>query len=51
MSVLPFRAPRRPAQPLLEPYYAADPLSTPVPQLRPLTALEQMYAYWGFDRT
>ncbi len=31
-----------------DPYFAA--VVQPVPQLRPLSALEQMYAYWGSDR-
>jgi hypothetical protein len=50
MSVHPFRKPLRPASAPIEPYYAAEPVSLPVPLLRPLTALEQMYAYWGSDR-
>lgn len=37
------------AVPVLEPYFqAARPAAAPA--LRPLTALEQMYAYWGSDR-
>mgnify|MGYP003454529234 CR=1 FL=1 len=50
MSVHPFRKPHRAAQPPLEPYYAAEPVILPAAHLRPLTALEQMYAYWGSDR-
>jgi hypothetical protein len=33
----------------LEPYFVAEPVG-PAPRLRPLSALEQMYAYWGSDR-
>ncbi|MDX5350625.1 MAG: hypothetical protein LPJ95_07965 [Paracoccaceae bacterium] len=41
---------RATAIPVLQPYFQADRLpATPV-VLRPLTALEQMYAYWGSDR-
>jgi hypothetical protein len=49
MSIHPF--PRRPlaAQPV-EPYFQTDPGAETVVRLRPLTALEQMYAYWGSDR-
>jgi hypothetical protein len=50
MSVHPFRKPLRAAQPPLEPYYAEEPVILPAAHLRPLTALEQMYAYWGSDR-
>lgn len=50
MSVHPFRKPQRVDQPALEPYYAGEPVLAPAPSLRPLTALEQMYAYWGSDR-
>lgn len=49
MSIHPF--PRRPvaAQPV-EPYFQAErAVESPI-RLRPLTALEQMYAYWGSDR-
>ncbi|NHB76255.1 hypothetical protein [Rhodobacter calidifons] len=43
--------PRRTAAPVpVEPYYQAEKPETPVVPLRPLTALEQMYAYWGSDR-
>jgi len=49
MSIHPF--PRHPqaVQPV-EPYFQADRRSEAVVRLRPLTALEQMYAYWGSDR-
>lgn len=50
MSVIPFR--REVAAPvvaLIEPYYHADARTVPVRKLRPLTAIEQMYAYWGSD--
>lgn len=43
--------PRRSAAPApVEPYYQHDQNAAPVTRLRPLTALEQMYAYWGSDR-
>lgn len=47
MSVHPFPNARPQALPI-EPYFSAPAL--PATPLRPLTALEQMYAYWGFDR-
>jgi hypothetical protein len=49
MSVHPF--PRRmiPVPPV-EPYYQHEKASAPQVCLRPLTALEQMYAYWGSDQ-
>jgi hypothetical protein len=49
MSIHPF--PRRPVLAVpVEPYFQPD-LGAEVPvRLRPLTALEQMYAYWGSDR-
>jgi hypothetical protein len=49
MSIHPF--PRRPltAHPV-EPYFQTDRSAEVVVRLRPLTALEQMYAYWGSDR-
>ena len=50
MSVHPFRQPRRDAAPVLEPYFSSEAVTPPAPRLRPLTALEQMYAYWGSDR-
>jgi hypothetical protein len=50
MSVHPSSKPFRAVLPPLEPYYAAEPVVVPAPALRPLTALEQMYAYWGSDR-
>ncbi len=34
----------------VEPYFSPEPVDLVVPRLRPLTALEQMYAYWGSDR-
>ena len=49
MSIDP--VPRRTAAPLpVEPYYQSENPDTPLIRLRPLTALEQMYAYWGSDR-
>jgi hypothetical protein len=49
MSVHPF--PRRTSATYpVEPYYQSDPQAEPTVRLRPLTALEQMYAYWGSDR-
>jgi hypothetical protein len=49
MSVLPF--PRQPAANLpVESYYQADRSAQPPVPLRRLSALEQMYAYWGADR-
>jgi hypothetical protein len=49
MSIHPF--PRRPAAPVpLEPYYQPEKDLAPPVRLRPMTALEQMYAYWGSDR-
>jgi hypothetical protein len=48
MSVHPFPRPRKPIAPL-DPYFTAEPATRPAPRLRPLTALEQMYAYWGSD--
>ncbi len=50
MSVHPFRQSRREAVPALEPYFSREAVSPPAPRLRPLTALEQMYAYWGADK-
>lgn len=47
MSVHPFPKSKPLAAPT-DPYFAALPL--PVQPLRPLSALEQMYAYWGSDR-
>lgn len=49
MSIHPF--PRRPVRAApVEPYFQSD-LSVDVPvRLRRLTALEQMFAYWGSDR-
>lgn len=48
MSIQPF-LPRKPVAAPLEPYFSAEPVG-PAPHLRPLSALEQMYAYWGSDR-
>lgn len=43
--------PRRPVAIFpMAPYYQADRDAAPPVHLRPLTALEQMYAYWGYDR-
>ena len=39
-----------PALPLGALYYADERPASPAPRLRTLTALEQMYAYWGSDR-
>lgn len=50
MSIHPFRQPRPAVQPPIEPYFSSEPVIVPAPRLRPLTALEQMYAYWGSDR-
>ena len=47
MSVHPFPKQKPLAAPI-EPYFSA--LVLPVQHLRPLSALEQMYAYWGSDR-
>ena len=49
MSIHPFPARKPKPIPSLEPYFQADKTGAP-PPLRPLTALEQMYAYWGSDR-
>lgn len=50
MSIHPFRQPSRNVAPVLEPYFQTEPVNLPAPRLRPLTALEQMYAYWGSDQ-
>lgn len=50
MSVHPFPMPKPQAATPVEPYFSAEALAQPAPRLRPLTALEQMYAYWGSDR-
>jgi hypothetical protein len=50
MSIHPFRPLRSAEVPPVEPYFSADPVTLPAPRLRRLTALEQMYAYWGSDR-
>ncbi|MFO1204078.1 MAG: hypothetical protein U1E58_15710 [Tabrizicola sp.] len=49
MSVHPFPRRLRAAVPV-EPYFTADRSAEPPVVLLPLTALEQMYAYWGSDR-
>lgn len=48
MSVHPFLKPAPQAAAPVEPYFT--PAAQPAPRLRVLTALEQMYAYWGSDR-
>ena len=49
MSIHPF--PRRPVLAVpVEPYFQTDRNAEAPVRLRPLTALEQMYAYWGSDR-
>ncbi|MFN4204091.1 MAG: hypothetical protein ACK4GM_13645 [Tabrizicola sp.] len=51
MSVVPF--PIRNAPPfaaVAAPYYQTERSTERVVQLRSLTAVEQMYAYWGSDR-
>lgn len=50
MSIHPFRQIRRDVVPVLESYFSPDAAILPAPRLRPLTALEQMYAYWGSDQ-
>ncbi|WP_294981755.1 hypothetical protein [Tabrizicola sp.] len=50
MSIHPFRQIRRDVAPVLEPYFSPEVVTLPAPRLRPLTALEQMYAYWGSDQ-
>ena len=40
----------KPSLPPIEPYFSAEAAAQPAPRLRPLTELEQMYAYWGSDR-
>jgi hypothetical protein len=48
MSVVPFR--RKVAVPLpAELYYQNDPRPAEAPDLRALSEIEQMYAYWGSD--
>ena len=49
MSIRPFLTRKLAPGVPLEPYFFAETVA-PVPRLRPLTALEQMYAYWGSDR-
>ena len=48
MSIHPFLRPV-PAVPV-EAYYQDQRHRDPAPLLRPLTVIEQMYAYWGSDR-
>lgn len=50
MSIHPFLKPAPQAAQPIEPYFSPEAASLPAPRLRPLTALEQMYAYWGSDR-
>jgi hypothetical protein len=48
MSVHP--APRpKPSVPVLEPYFQTDRRADAPLRLRPMTALDQMYAYFGTD--
>ena len=47
MSVHPFPK-SRPLSAPTDPYFVA--VALPAPHLRPLSALDQMYAYWGSDR-
>jgi hypothetical protein len=49
MSVHPFSFRPAPVIPV-EPYYQDLRHRDPAPLLRPLTVIEQMYAYWGSDR-
>jgi hypothetical protein len=49
MSVHPFPRRTPPAVPV-EPYFHVERSGEVSVPLRPLTALEQMYAYWGSDR-
>lgn len=48
MSVHPFPRPKG-AEPVVDPYYQTDRRADPPVRLRPVTALEQMYAYFGVD--
>lgn len=50
MSVHPFPI-RKSAVSPVDPYYQVERQNEPPLPLRPLTALEQMYAYWGSDRS
>ncbi len=49
MTVHPF--PNRNSRPAaaVVAYFSTEQVTTPMPRLRPLSALEQMYAYWGSD--
>ena len=49
MSVHPFPRRMTPALPIGS-YYQPERAAERPLRLRPLTALEQMYAYWGSDR-
>ena len=49
MSVHPF-VNRKPQVGPTESYFTVESVARSVPRLRTLTALEQMYAYWGADR-
>jgi hypothetical protein len=51
MSIHPFLKRKPKAVAPVEPYFSAEPADPAAPRLLPLTALEQMYAYWGSDRT
>jgi hypothetical protein len=48
MSAHPFPIRKPHSAAPVEPYFQNVP--QPAPHLRPLTALDQMYAYWGSDR-
>lgn len=48
MSVHPFPRPKA-ALPVLDPYYQTDRRADPPVPFRPMTALDQMYAYFGTD--
>jgi hypothetical protein len=50
MSVHPFISVRSKPRPPFDAYFTAEPSALPPVRLRPLTPLEQMYAYWGSDR-
>jgi hypothetical protein len=49
MSMHPFPI-RKAAQPPVDPYFQIERRPEAPLRLLPLTALEQMYAYWGSDR-
>lgn len=50
MSVHPFLNRKAQAAMPIEPYFSAEAAAQPAPRLRVMTALEQMYVYWGSDR-